>query len=382
MNGTHLMAIGMVFALGSFAGCSDDDGGTGPGGGTGLRDWPVVELPAELVDGMVLSLDAAGDRTVGLAVGSSGSWVIERGAAGWETIGAKPLPGTLGRPPILIPMFASGLAIDGRGKVQVVGADVVEPSPAVWSEGDTGWDVTAPAGSQVRGALQAVVALRAQDIVASGFGTSAVLVATGSIYDGLDFGLVTTPGDLGEKSLVDLTESLDVVYGLGFDDGADGSPGQPFRIVMQYREGAWSMMPSPCGDCAFREFWAIAASPSGLYVGGAITDFSQEAVDESVAWLMMWSFVAEEWTEVELPSAGELDRVVDILVSSSGDVFLACGDQAAAIVKMPVSGNGVVEWEDDGIVLFGLGESGDGTLLACGLIEGVENGTPVVLERE
>jgi hypothetical protein len=341
-----------------------------------------VELPTELVDGIVLSLDAAGDRTVGLAVGSSGSWVIERGAAGWETIGAKPLPGTLGRPPILIPKFASDLAIDGRGRVQVVGADVVEPSPAIWSEGDTGWDVTAPAGSQVRGALQAVVALRAQDIVASGFGTSAVLVATGSIYDGLDFGLVTTPGDPGEKSLVDLTESLDVVYGLGFDDGADGSPEQPFRIVMQYREGAWSMMPSPCGDCAFREFRAIAASPSGLYVGGAITDFSPEAVDESVAWLMMWSFVAEEWTDVELPSAGDLDRVNDILVSSSGDVFLACGDQAAAIVKMPVAGSGVVEWEDDGIVLLGLGESGDGTLLACGLIEGVENGTPVVLERE
>ena len=70
MNGKHLMAIGLVFALGGFAGCSDDDdGGTGTGGGGLPRDWPEADLPAELVDGIILSLDGAVDRTVGLAVG-------------------------------------------------------------------------------------------------------------------------------------------------------------------------------------------------------------------------------------------------------------------------------------------------------------------------
>jgi hypothetical protein len=202
------------------------------------------------------------------------------------------------------------------------------------------------------------------------------------VYDGLDFGYVSTPGGPGEKSLVDLTESSGVVYGLGYDDGADGSPGQPFRIVMQYSQGAWSMMPSPCGNCSAWEFRAIAATPWAVYAAGAVTDYSPGAEDESVAWLTMYSIADAEWTEIAIPSAGALDRVNDILVSSSGDIYLACGDQASAIVRMPAGGDGVVEWENSGIVLFGLGESADGALLAAGLIEGVQNGTPVILERE
>ena len=385
MNGKHLIAIGMIFALGGFAGCSDDDGGTGPGGGGNLVPWPEVELPSVLVDGLMLSLDTAGDRTVGLAVGSSGAWVIERGPTGWETTGDTPLPGTVPAPRAQIPalpLFASCLAVDGHGNVQVVGAEPTAPAPVVWSEGDLGWQVTNMSGTELRGALNSVVATGAQDIVGAGAGVSGFLVVTGSVYDGLDFGFVSTPGEALLKSVLDLSESSGAVYGLGFDNGADGSLEQPKRFVVEYSEGAWTMLPSPCGSCSTKDFRAIAATPWSVYVGGASTDFSQGAEDESVAWLMEYSISSGEWTELVVPSAGELDRVNDILVSSSGDLYLACGERGASIVRMLVDGGAVVEWEDAGMALFSLGESADGVLLAAGLIEGIEKGTPVILERE
>jgi hypothetical protein len=371
-------------------GCDDGDGGT-CACPENLVEWNESTLPAGLDVGGIWQLEGNGTRTVGLATTEQGAWVIERGPSIWNIVGATVLPGTTPvrrDVPVLEPHFASGIAIDGTGTATIVGGKVSVASgetpvstPVVWVETEAGWDYAA--GPQGAGSLNAVVALGAQDIVAAGTGDTGVVVLTGSAHDqSLQFGGISVGPGSGEEGVVDLAVSTGGVYACGFDDGGSGTPTSPNRFVLQYAGSNWSVLESPCGGCTDRDFRAVAATPLSVYVGGAITDYAGGAADPSVAWLAQYTIASGQWTELLLPSAGELDRVNDILVTRDGDVYLACGDGHAAIVHMGLGAEPVIEWTRDGTELFSLAELSDGTIAAGGLIPtSGEDGQPVLFER-
>jgi len=378
-----LLLIVLVFAI---AACDDDDTGSGP---CVCEDVPWVEqeLPAELANGGIWGLDARGDRTVALSVTGDGTFVIEDGATGWEVVGGAALPGT---EPVEPPRaaaeasrFAAGITLDAGGKVQVVGADVTASTPIIWSESDGDWITNLGSGV---GLLQDVVPLGSRDILAAGTGFSGFPFVTGSagtafVYDTWAAG--------GEAGLVALEEESGAVYGIGFNDAADGTEQDPWRIVMRYDLGSWSRFDSPCGACGSYSLRAIEATPNALYVGGSYTFLrtgdepygNGSSIEE--AWLAQYSFEESGWVQLVLPDTELLQRVNAILVASDGVVFLACGspDTPSYLVRLEPGETAVIEQTFEDLRLFDLAETSDGRILVSGLESGAEEGRPVVLER-
>jgi hypothetical protein len=363
------------------AACDDDD--TVP---CGCPDdlWVEQSLPSELTNGGIWGLDARAGRTVALAATGGGSFVIEEGSGGWDVVGGGALPGTepgsLARTVVEPPRVGAGITVDSRGKIQVVGALIASVKPVVWSEVGESWTAQEVEGS---GFLQDVVPLGGRDILAAGTGSSGIPVVTGSAGTEFVFDTVSLGGEAGLTALV---EESGVIYGCGFNDAADGTAEDPYRIVMQYAGGQWERIPSPCVDCGSFDFRAIAATPSALYLGGSAR--VRPAGDPSApvqeqALLLIWSFSAEEWTQIVLPDAFGLQRVNAILTASEGAIYVACGspDTPAYLIRAAPGRAPEIEKELAGIRLFSLAETGDGRILAAGLEPGEVEGIPVLLER-
>jgi hypothetical protein len=148
------------------------------------------------------------------------------------------------------------------------------------------------------------------------------------------------PGPVNEHGIKDICVGDGVFYACGFDDGGDGSPEFPHQVLFQSDEaGGWVRIEVPCGGCSDREFRAVAiTSQGGLLLGGAITNFSGGSPDMYRAFLI--HYTGGNWEEIVLPEPGALDRVNDILVTTNGDIYLACGMETGFIVRLPVGGTG------------------------------------------
>ncbi|RKZ15970.1 hypothetical protein DRQ53_07585 [bacterium] len=338
-------------------------------------------MPAELDNGLIVSLYSGSGRDVALAVSTVGAWTLEFDGSNWNTVGDDPLPGSesLAMRAIADPSgAASALCVDGTGKVQVVGADFPSTGAQIWSEGVGNWTTTT---AKMPGFLQDVVAVGGEDIAAAGTGETGVATTTGSIHSELKFETVQLPGVQNEASLVDLAVSSGGVYGCGFNDGGDGSPEEPRQIVMRYANDEWTLLDTPCGqDCFGVGLAAIAATPTEVYVGGS-RFISEPGRAQESAWLAVYSIEMQEWQEIVLPEADSLGRVSAILVASDGVVYLTGGESSAWIARKEAASEPVVEWSSHDVVLWSLAELDDGQIVAGGVEPGLAAGRPVLFGR-
>jgi hypothetical protein len=374
------LIVGALFVTG----CDDDDDPESCGC---IEDtWVEQSLPGELVDGAVFDLDAGSGRLVALGVSSTGTWVIEKDGDLWGLMDPSPLPGTgpeLGPRSAFEPRrVGSALAVDGKGRVVVVGASIAGLGPVVWAESEKQWFVVE---DQSPGFLQDVVAFGADGIVGAGAASSGFPTVTGSIEGTLALETIAVSGS-GGAGLVSLVAEAGGVFGVGFDDGADGSSEEPFRIVMHYDGFEWARLESPCGNCGAYEFRAVEARSNALFVGGSVTvrpEGDPTASAEEQAWFAVWSFEESGWTTVVLPQPATLKRVNAILAASDGTIWLACGDTESSgwIVRAAPGEAAEIDLEAEGYRLFSLAESTDGTIVASGLDYGTSQGSPVILER-
>jgi hypothetical protein len=371
----------LVFSL---AACDDDDSGSC---GCPQDPWQEQSLPGELVNGGIWDLEVRHGRAVGLAVSGGGSWVIEEGPGGWEVVGDEPLPGTgpvpPGRAAIEPSRAATAITVDSDGALQVVGGLIAGERPVVWSETGGTWTYE---DGDASGLLQEVVALSAGEIFGAGTGGTGIPFVTGSADAGFEHSVLALGGEAGLTSLV---EESGAVYGCGFNDAADGTQEDPYRMVMKYEGEAWQRLPSPCLGCGSFNFSAIDASPEVLYVGGSSTAIQTpdepygDGVAVETAWLSKYSFVEPGWTQLVLPDAELLQRVNAVLAASNGDLYLACGspDTPAYLLRGEPGEEFEVEAELPGVRLFSLAETPDGRILAAGLEPGEVEGRPVLLQR-
>jgi hypothetical protein len=145
----------------------------------------------------------------------------------------------------------------------------------------------------------------------------------------------------------------------------------------------WSLLSPPDCDCQNRDFTAIASDGAGIiYVGGGIFEFSMDGSYEATAFLLRYDSAARTWNEIDLPSPADLDQVNRILVTPAGDVFLACGEDKAALVRLPADGGFSIEWKDEGYRLYALTETSEGVLLAGGANVTGLAAQPVMLQRK
>lgn len=365
----------------SLAACDDDDSGSC---GCPQDSWEEVALPAELVNGGIWDLEVDNGRTVALAVTGGGSWVIEDGPGGWEVVGDEALPGTgpvpPGRAAIEAPRAATAVTVDSEGALQVAGALIAGEKPVVWSEAGGTWTFEDGDGT---GLLQDVVALADGQIFGAGTGATGIPFVTGSADGGFEYSVLALGGEGG---LVALVEESGVVYGTGFNDAADGTAEDPYRIVMKYEGEAWEPLPSPCLGCGPFDFRAIDAAPDALYVGGSA--MVRPAGDPSApvqaqARILAYDLSLETWDTILLPDAFALQRVNAILAASDGSIYVTCGspDTPAYLLRAEPGEAPRIEAELPGVGLFSLAETPDGRILAAGLEPGEVEGTPILLER-
>ncbi len=263
--------------------------------------------------------------------------------------------------------FLFGVAMDAAGKGVIVGANASGGgSPVVMAE-RPGWTrVTLPVTSHD---LRAVaVDPSSGTFLATGSTGSNLLVLSGTADGSWTTVPIPSLGDPQDKSLVDVAYGSGTWVACGFDDGADGTEDSPFSLVLMDDGSGWTLLKGiGCGACGSRKYNAVAVNQAGaILLGGAITDNSAGAADELVAFLSQYDPVHDEWSEIDLPEAGALDQVNDILVAESGDIYLACGESSAALVRIAAAGGAAIEWHSSEVILQALAESWRGDIFAVG----------------
>lgn len=341
-------------------GCDDDV--AGPASAVRWRSHALDGLDTPAV---IHSLRSAHGRTLAVGSSASGPFVLEYDGRAWTKTDLEGGAATRA--------FDLDFADDGRA-VAVGGG--LDGTARVWAERPE-W-TTVPL--ERNGLLRAVALGGAGEFVAVGGGVGAAPVARGSI----DGDWVTSTVVLSEPGNEQALEEIVAVQAgwvvCGWDDGAEGTPESPYRVLLHLVGSTWTPMPTPCGGCTNREFTALARrGEAGLVLGGAITDWSTGAPDASIAALALYASTTQEWIEVVLPEAGALDRVNDVEVLPEGSMVLACGrDGTASIAILPASGGGGVEWSGDGASLFTVTRAHDGTLWVGGIDA---DGSPLLVRR-
>jgi hypothetical protein len=378
------LPLALIVCARFVTGCGDDDDPQSCG--CTEDTWVEQSLPGDLVDGAVFDLDAGSGRLVGLGVSSMGTWVIEKDGDMWGLVDPSPLPGTgpeSGPRSAFEPgRVGSALAVNAKGRVAVVGASIAGLGPVVWVQSEKEWVVVE---DQSPGYLRDVVAFGADGIVGAGTASSGFPTVTGSIEGTLAFETIAVSGS-GEAGLVSLVAEAGGVFGVGFDDGADGTSAEPFRIVMHYDGFEWARLESPCGNCGSFEFRTIEAKSNALFVGGSVMvrpEGDPTAPAQEQAWFAVWSFEESGWTTIVLPEPTTLKQVNAILAASDGTIWLACGNTESSgwIVRAAPGEAADIDLEAEGYRLLSLAESPDGTIVASGLDNGTSQGLPVILER-
>ncbi len=354
-----LLSILTAALFGSlFAASCSNDSTTTPPTPEFVSPWVEIALPDTLPKSVLMGIAFSGTR--GLALGAQGSsqgYVLEFNGTSWQ-------PQQL---PTDVNDFPLAVAMDSAGKGVVVGArSDGGGSPVVFAERPDWTRVDLP---MVFGGLQCVAVDASGTFLAAGPGGSTVLALSGTATGSWTQLSIPLPGDPQEKALVDLASRDGTWAGCGFDDGGQGDENSPFSVVLMNDGTGWDLLPGPgCGACGSREYRAVALNAQGaLLLGGAITDFSAGADDEYTAFLALYDPGSESWTEIVLPAPGVLDRVNDILVTSTGDVYLACGLAHQSLIHHEPTGKTTVEWSSSEESITSLAEDALGNVYAVGV---------------
>jgi hypothetical protein len=337
--------------------CSDD--GTGPGSGNG--PWEEFALPDSLPPSNLTSIAVRDTRILVLGTTGTGGtkpdYLLETDMFHWNKLSL----------PVDTDDFLFAVALDASGKGVLVGANSSGGgSPLVIAERPTWTRVSLPVSSH--DLREVAVDASSGTFVATGSTGSNFLALSGTATGTWTQLSLPSLGDPQDKSLVDVAYGSGTWAACGFDDGADGTEDSPFSVVLMNDGSGWTLMKGlGCGACGNREYRAVAVNQAGaILLGGAITDFSTGAEDDYVAFLMQYDPVHDKWSEIVLPEAGALDRVDDILVAESGDIYLACGESNAALVRISSAGKPTIEWRGSEVLLEALAQSYRGDILAVG----------------
>jgi len=355
-------------------GCSDDDPARPEEGPNPA--WLEVRLPDGLPRGMLWGIDFHGDRGLALELKSDGTSVLlETEGGDWMVTS--------------VPELETGavldVAFDQDGRGVMVGYSIPGvPRPLVLAERPE-WTSVLPSQSAVAGFV-AVTVDDASTFLATGQQRNEVLAWTGTTEGKWTQIQIETPGNPNDKALRDVAYGADTWVACGFDDGGDGSIEEPNAILMIDEGTGWQLVGSPCGGCGNHDYRAVAIGSTGtIYLGGSVTDFSNGGGDDYVAFLRAYERDIEEWTEIALPDPGNLDGVNDILLDSNGDIYLACGEERGAVVRLPAGSSSVdptnVEWLSEESRFFALGQAADGTVHAVGARTSGAEPEPLMLRR-
>lgn len=282
--------------------------------------WVEVVLPGDPPPSTLVSIAFQGTR--GLALGSSAStadyeYLLETTGSDWH---ARYLP-------VISSDKVLDVSMNEYGRAVIVGSGVENSvsTPLVLVEG-AGWQ---------RAALPEV----------SGPWSQVSIALTGQPQ---------------QKGLVDVA--------CGFDDGAVGSDTSPYSVVL-FDEGAgWKLINGPgCGACIDYEFRAVAFDEHGkVLLGGSYHRFGGNNPGDNETFLAHYDPTYRHWTSIDLPESSTLNRINDILVTGTGDIYLACGKYDAALVHLSAAGVAEIEWSSQTASIVHLAEASTGYVYAVG----------------
>jgi hypothetical protein len=358
--------------LAQLSACGDDPG-PGP-----INDlWEQATLVDPPSRGEFFSLASSGSKTYAAGVGFGGPepqsvrspyLVARSGDDTWAPPAGVPLPAN---------SLLTSIGFSPAGEALVAGISVEAQTGFILDE-RAGWSRhDFPFGGRAFAAAASVLRF-----AGSAAGNNAIMESSApDIWtpESLPF-----PGQPGEHAITDITARADVLFACGFDDGGDGTPSSPNSVVFRSDGEGWVRIEAPCGGCSNREFKAVAATPDGgLLLGGAITNFSAGSADPYQAFLYHYSD-SDGWEEIPLADPGRLDRVNDILITSQGDIFLACGQGRAFIVRLLQDGSSELEATLPTARIAMLAESHDGIVAAGAIFSpgGAENHPAIWIRRE
>ncbi len=351
--------------------CSDDNPTSPPTPG---GEWVEVMLPAELPEGMLRGIGFTGQRglAIHLEAAADGYRLLQKiGGGSWMVAAAASSS-------LALPL---ALDFDASGRAMLAGVDTAGAAMVVAERPD--WmPMTLP---PLESALQAMACASDGFVHAAGRTSGSLIGVRGTIDGDWTSEVYPSSPASAEKGVADLAGGARSLWACGWDDGAEGTEASPHALVWENTGSGWTRVDSPCGGCSGHEFRAVAIPDEGsLLLGGAITAFSPSSGDSSLAFLYLRppSPSSVNWPEAKLPRPADLRRVNDILVTSNGDIYLACGDSTAFLVWMPSTGGVVIEYEETGLRLNALSEAADGTIYAVGGRDDGSTSTAVMLRRE
>jgi hypothetical protein len=183
--------------------------------------------------------------------------------------------------------------------------------------------VPAPVGSTGVHRLTAVDGVAADQVFAVGATVSvAGEMATALRYDGFAWSTVPVP-----PAPPDTTISLSDVDMMSADDGwavgdvtAGSAPSQP--LVLRWREGAWTAVPTPASKSRAALESVFAASADDVWAVGS----QRLSTGRRVPLVLHWNGVA--WAEVPVPDSGRSDSLVSVVAAVGGAVW-AVGSSCA-----------------------------------------------------
>lgn len=259
--------------------------------------WESIPLPADLPDGVLTGVAFHGGRSiaVGIQAVPIGGIVVTSDGDGWTTLPTN-VDGPLND--VVFTPESDAVAI-GRTRSFL---------PFVLDE-RTGW--TANEILQTPGFLCC-----AEVGIDGTLRTVGGLTALRNLTAGQwETETVTFPNTSNEKGIIDLTVGSDgSFYACGFDDGGEGTPEEPFRMIMQNAGNGWSFF-APILEAPNAS--QLAYDPEqGFFVAGE--QFQRDGQPLADLWVRD---LEGDWTEIDLPGALGWS-VRDLLVTPDGCVYL------------------------------------------------------------
>lgn len=344
--------------------------------------WQAVTLPEP--DTRVLALTGVTfDGAHGVVVGYSGhvfdlavttrahAWETRDGGATWELL---PEPVAQNPEPASVALVGERIIIVG----DYGGSGPAERRPLILEGDRTGWQrVELPAGT---GRLLKVATESTGGARAMGLGPA-----------GLDYyrlgNLVWFRADIGLEPAgaagppVGVTDFVPCVPGgrapvcfaCGFDGPAGGRD-----VLLGMSDTGWGVMETPWGDADIGSLNAVAVTPTGaLLVGGQAVDPPPQGQPAILRALLKLQSTDGGWVDIVLPHAAQLATVNDILVTSTGETFLACGSEALHLLHVGPDAPATDEGPGTAGRVTTLAEGPGGTIWAVG----EANGRGLLLRR-
>ncbi len=375
---TAVLVATSMLVTAVFLGCGDDSPTRTPDPEAGDPGWTEVVFPSSIDRGLLYGVKSRGGRSLALyQTEDRESFVLEEEDGGW-------ISKRLERYVQLI-----DLEINSKGRAVLVGlvAETAGVRPVIIVD-DGDWNRIPLEG--IWGGLQSVAVDDTDRFLAAGLGLGSILAYEGEV--GSRWSRSEIPVDTGrgnqKKSIVDHHFHDGGWLACGFNEDWRNSPGSPFQFLVRERAGTWELIDTPCEGCLGYDFRALAVDAAGrILLAGRRVSEPESGPERSEAFLWRFDPGLEQWEELELPQPMTLSRVNDLLISSDGVIYLACGiDEpsleidGAYLVRMDGSGTTEIEWAERGSFLRQLAESPRG-ILAAGQRGRDNSSTPLMLLR-